>query len=335
MGLTKVLVIAFLKLESEYDTPGGHETHSVTTHLMAPSIRLLGTEQQKEDRVNKWATAQEMCCQLFSEPAAGSDLASVATRADKDGDEWILNGQKVWTSYADKADWIFALVRTGPKEPKHNGISFLLIDMDTPGIEIKPIITMAGDHEVNQTFFDDVKVPVENVVGEENDGWTVAKYLLEFERGGAYAAGLKAQINKIRKIATIEKSDTGESLIDDKNFLKSLNEAEIEVQAVLMTEHRIMSDIAERGHPGPASSILKSRGSELKQHLDGLTVSALGYYTSPQQNEARIPGSNFDVIGPDYSITAFPAYLNNRASTIYGGSNEIQRNIMAKFVLGL
>ena len=159
--------------------------------------------------------------------------------------------------------------------------------------------------------------------------------MLEFERGGAYAAGLKAQINKIKKIATIEKSDTGESLIDDKNFLKALNEAEIEVQAVLMTEHRIMSDIAERGHPGPASSILKSRGSELKQQLDGLTVSALGYYTSPQQNEARIPGSNFDVVGPDYGITAFPAYLNNRASTIYGGSNEIQRNIMAKFVLGL
>ena len=215
------------------------------------------------------------------------------------------------------------------------GITFLLIDMDTPGIEIKPIITMAGDHELNKTFFDDFIVRFDYVVGEENYGWTVAKYLLEFERGGAYAAGLKAQINKIRKIATIEKSDTGESLIDDKNFLKSLNEAEIEVQAVLMTEHRIMSDIAERGHPGPASSILKSRGSELKQHLDGLTVSALGYYTSPQQNEARIPGSNFDVIGPDYSITAFPAYLNNRASTIYGGSNEIQRNIMAKFVLGL
>ena len=207
--------------------------------------------------------------------------------------------------------------------------------MDTPGIEIKPIITMAGDHEVNQTFFDDVKVPAENVVGEENDGWTVAKYLLEFERGGAYAAGLQAQINKIKKIAAIEKSDSGETLLEDKSFLRSLNEAEIEVQAVLMTEHRIMSDIAERGHPGPASSILKSRGSELKQKLDSLTISAVGYYTSAQQNEARKLGSNLDVIGPDYGITAFPSYLNNRASTIYGGSNEIQRNIMAKFVLGL
>jgi acyl-CoA dehydrogenase len=207
--------------------------------------------------------------------------------------------------------------------------------MDTPGIEIKPIITLAGDHEVNQTFFDDVKVPVENVVGEENDGWTVAKYLLEFERGGGYAASLQEQARRIKSIASKERSDSGESLLEDKNFSRALNEVEIEVQAVLMTEHRIMSDIAERGHPGPASSILKSRGSELKQTLDELAVTAMGYYTLPLQNEARKLGSNFEVIGPDYGVTIYPQYLNNRASTIYGGSNEIQKNIMAKFVLGL
>ena len=303
--------------------------------MLVPTLLELGTEEQKMQYIKPTLHGEMIWCQGYSEPGSGSDLASLQCKAVREGDHYVVNGTKIWTTHAQYANRIFCLVRTDNTGKPQQGITFLLIDMDTPGIEIKPIITMAGDHEVNQTFFDDVKVPVENVVGEENDGWTVAKYLLEFERGGAYAAGLKAQINKIRKIATIEKSDTGESLIDDKNFLKSLNEAEIEVQAVLMTEHRIMSDIAERGHPGPASSILKSRGSELKQHLDGLTVSALGYYTSPQQNEARIPGSNFDVIGPDYSITAFPAYLNNRASTIYGGSNEIQRNIMAKFVLGL
>jgi acyl-CoA dehydrogenase len=207
--------------------------------------------------------------------------------------------------------------------------------MDTPGIEIKPIITMAGDHEVNQTFFDNVKVPVENVVGEENDGWTVAKYLLEFERGGNYAAGIQSNIEKIKQIASVERSDTGESLLEDDAFLKSLSETEIKAQALLMTEHRIMADIAERGHPGPASSILKSRGSNLKQEVDMLTVEAVGYYTMPLQNEARQPFSNVEKIGPDHALTAFPSYLNNRASTIYGGSDEVQRNIMAKFVLGL
>ena len=316
------------KAECQYVMPFG-------VNMVGPVIYTFGNDEQKEKYLPGIVSGETFWCQGYSEPGSGSDLASLQCKAVREGDHYVVNGTKIWTTHAQYANRIFCLVRTDNTGKPQQGITFLLIDMDTPGIEIKPIITMAGDHEVNQTFFDDVKVPVENVVGEENDGWTVAKYLLEFERGGAYAAGLKAQINKIRKIATIEKSDTGESLIDDKNFLKSLNEAEIEVQAVLMTEHRIMSDIAERGHPGPASSILKSRGSELKQHLDGLTVSALGYYTSPQQNEARIPGSNFDVIGPDYSITAFPAYLNNRASTIYGGSNEIQRNIMAKFVLGL
>ena len=320
---------------SECASAGAPSPTAMGLHMVGPVLMKYGTQKQKDFYLPRILSGDDFWCQGYSEPGSGSDLASLQCKAVREGDHYVVNGTKIWTTHAQYANRIFCLVRTDNTGKPQQGITFLLIDMDTPGIEIKPIITMAGDHEVNQTFFDDVKVPVENVVGEENDGWTVAKYLLEFERGGAYAAGLKAQINKIRKIATIEKSDTGESLIDDKNFLKSLNEAEIEVQAVLMTEHRIMSDIAERGHPGPASSILKSKGSELKQHLDGLTVSALGYYTSPQQNEARIPGSNFDVIGPDYSITAFPAYLNNRASTIYGGSNEIQRNIMAKFVLGL
>jgi len=219
-----------------------------------------------------------------------------------------VNGTKIWTTHAQHANRIFCLVRTDNSGKPQQGITFLLIDMDTPGIEIKPIITMAGDHEVNQTFFDDVKVPIENVVGEENDGWTVAKYLLEFERGGNYAAGIQSNINKIKQIASVERSDTGNSLLEDDAFLKSLSETEIKVQALLMTEHRIMADIAERGHPGPASSILKSSGSNLKQEVDMLTVEAVGYYTMPLQNEARQPFSNVEKIGPDYALTAFPSY---------------------------
>jgi acyl-CoA dehydrogenase len=303
--------------------------------MVGPVLMKYGTQKQKDLYLPKILSGEDFWCQGYSEPGSGSDLASLQCKAVKSGDHYIVNGTKIWTTHAQHANRIFCLVRTDNSGKPQQGITFLLIDMDTPGIEIKPIITMAGDHEVNQTFFDDVKVPVENVVGEENDGWTVAKYLLEFERGGNYAAGIQSNIDKIKQIASVERSDTGDSLLEDDAFLKSLSETEIKVQALLMTEHRIMADIAERGHPGPASSILKSSGSNLKQQVDMLTVEAVGYYTMPLQNEARQPFSNVEKVGPDHALTAFPSYLNNRASTIYGGSDEVQRNIMAKFVLGL
>lgn len=320
---------------SECASAGTPSPTAMGLAMVGPVLMKHGTQKQKDFYLPRILSGEDFWCQGYSEPGSGSDLASLQCKAVRDGDHYLINGTKIWTTHAQHANRIFCLVRTDNSGKPQQGITFLLIDMDTPGIEIKPIITLAGDHEVNQTFFDDVKVPVENVVGEENDGWTVAKYLLEFERGGGYAAALQEQARKIKSIASKERSDSGESLLEDKNFSRALNEVEIEVQAVLMTEHRIMSDIAERGHPGPASSILKSRGSELKQTLDELAVSAMGYYTLPLQNEARKLGSNFEVIGPDYGVTIYPQYLNNRATTIYGGSNEVQKNIMAKFVLGL
>ena len=320
---------------SECASSGAPSPTAMGLAMVGPVLMKHGTQKQKDFYLPRILSGEDFWCQGYSEPGSGSDLASLQCKAVRDGDHYLVNGTKIWTTHAQYANRIFCLVRTDNSGKPQQGITFLLIDMDTPGIEIKPIITLAGDHEVNQTFFDDVKVPVENVVGKENDGWTVAKYLLEFERGGGYAAGLQDQARKIKSIASKERSDSGESLLEDKNFSRALNEVEIEVQAVLMTEHRIMSDIAERGHPGPASSILKSRGSELKQTLDELAVSAMGYYTLPLQNEARKLGSNFEVIGPDYGVTIYPQYLNNRATTIYGGSNEVQKNIMAKFVLGL
>lgn len=320
---------------SECASAGTPSPTAMGLAMVGPVLMKHGTQKQKDFYLPRILSGEDFWCQGYSEPGSGSDLASLQCKAVRDGDHYLINGTKIWTTHAQHANRIFCLVRTDNSGKPQQGITFLLIDMDTPGIEIKPIITLAGDHEVNQTFFDDVKVPVENVVGEENDGWTVAKYLLEFERGGGYAASLQDQARKIKSIASKERSDSGESLLEDKNFSRALNEVEIEVQAVLMTEHRIMSDIAERGHPGPASSILKSRGSELKQTLDELAVSAMGYYTLPLQNEARKLGSNFEVIGPDYGVTIYPQYLNNRATTIYGGSNEVQKNIMAKFVLGL
>ena len=320
---------------SECASSGAPSPTAMGLAMVGPVLMKHGTQKQKDFYLPRILSGEDFWCQGYSEPGSGSDLASLQCKAVRDGDHYLVNGTKIWTTHAQYANRIFCLVRTDNSGKPQQGITFLLIDMDTPGIEIKPIITLAGDHEVNQTFFDDVKVPVENVVGEENDGWTVAKYLLEFERGGGYAASLQDQARKIKSIASKERSDSGESLLEDKNFSRALNEVEIEVQAVLMTEHRIMSDIAERGHPGPASSILKSRGSELKQTLDELAVSAMGYYTLPLQNEARKLGSNFEVIGPDYGVTIYPQYLNNRATTIYGGSNEVQKNIMAKFVLGL
>ena len=320
---------------SECASAGTPSPTAMGLAMVGPVLMKHGTQKQKDFYLPRILSGEDFWCQGYSEPGSGSDLASLQCKAVRDGDHYLVNGTKIWTTHAQHANRIFCLVRTDNSGKPQQGITFILIDMDTPGIEIKPIITLAGDHEVNQTFFDDVKVPVENVVGEENDGWTVAKYLLEFERGGGYAAALQEQARRIKSIASKERSDSGESLLEDKNFSRALNEVEIEVQAVLMTEHRIMSDIAERGHPGPASSILKSRGSELKQTLDELAVSAMGYYTLPLQNEARKLGSNFEVIGPDYGVTIYPQYLNNRATTIYGGSNEVQKNIMAKFVLGL
>lgn len=302
--------------------------------MCGPVIMKYGTQEQKDFYLPRILAGEDYWCQGYSEPGSGSDLASLQCKAVREGDEYVINGTKIWTTHAHFANRMFCLVRTDASGKPQQGITFLLIDMDTPGLKVEPILTMAGDHEVNQVFFDDVRVPVKNRVGEENDGWTVAKYLLEFERGGAYAAGLEVNIQQVEHIANQEAADGGK-LIDDPAFKAKLDDAAIRVKALEMTEHRIMSAMSAGQNPGPASSMLKTGGTELKQLIDTLAVEAVGYYMAPFEREAREPGSNIAPVGPDYALTPMATYLNNRASSIYGGSNEVQRNIMAKLVLGL
>ena len=303
--------------------------------MCAPVLMKYGTQEQKDFYLPRMLAGEDYWCQGYSEPGSGSDLASLQLRAVSDGDDYVLNGSKIWTTHAHFANRMFCLVRTDATGKPQQGITFILLEMNTPGIKVEPIITLAGEHEVNQVFFDDVRVPKANRVGEENDGWTVAKYLLEFERGGAFAAALAVGIEKVRAIASQERADTGERLIDDPAFRTKLVEAEISVKAMEATEHRVMAEIASKGNPGPASSMLKTRGTEMTQAIDELAIESLAYYAHIDHMPARTPGSNVEPIGPRYGMTAMPRYLNNRAASIYGGSNEIQRGIMAKLVLGL
>ncbi len=302
--------------------------------MVGPVIMRYGTPEQKEFYLPRILSGEDYWCQGYSEPGAGSDLASLQCRAEPDGDDYVVNGTKIWTTHAQFANRIFCLVRTDTSGKPQQGITFLLIDMDTPGITIEPIITMAGDHEVNQVFFDDVRVPQKNRVGEENDGWTVAKYLLEFERGGSYSAGLEVSLDKVKETASMERQD-GQSLKADPDFLRKLAELEIQITSLKYTEHRVMSELSQGQNPGPASSMLKANGSETSQMVLELGMEAIGFYAAPDQKAARHPNANVELIGPDYALTPMPRYLNFRASSIYGGSNEIQRNIMAKLVLGL
>lgn len=321
--------------DSEAARAGTPRLFSMGLRMVGPVIMKFGRQDQKDFYLPRIRSGEDIWCQGYSEPGSGSDLASLQTRAVREGDEYVVNGTKIWTTGAQYANRMFCLVRTGTEGKPQEGISFILIDMDTPGITIEPIITLAGDHEVNQVFFDDVRVPVANRIGEEDKGWTVAKYLLEFERGGStYAAMLEGSLKSLRRIAEAERSGGGR-LIDDPDFAARLADAEVRQQAVLFTEQRIMSDIVRRGQPGPASSMMKVFGSETNQSISELAVEAMQYYAAPFQPEARVPGSNVEPIGPDYGVPVMPKYLNFRAASIYAGSNEIQRNIMAKLVLAM
>ncbi|MBL6952642.1 MAG: acyl-CoA dehydrogenase family protein [Alphaproteobacteria bacterium] len=303
--------------------------------LVGPVLMQYGTQAQKAYYLPRILSGRDVWCQGYSEPGSGSDLASLQTKAVRQGDDYLVNGSKIWTTGAQHADRIFCLVRTGEGEKRQEGISFLLIDMDSPGITIKPIITLAGDHEVNQVFFDDVRVPLANRLGPENDGWTVAKYLLEFERGGsAYGAMVAGSLAKLRDITAAEPARGGR-LRDDPAFARKVAAAEIKQRAAEYTEHRIIADIVQRGRPGPASSIMKVLGSETNQWITELMVEAVQYHGAVYQPEARVPGNNVEPVGPEHAVPVVPKFLNFRASSIYGGSNEIQRNIVAKQVLGL
>ncbi len=303
--------------------------------MVGPCIQRYGTPEQKAFFLPRILAGEDYWCQGYSEPGSGSDLASLQCRAESDGDHYVINGSKIWTTHAHFANRMFCLVRTSSEGKPQQGITFLLLEMNTPGLTVKPIITIAGEHEVNQVFFDNVRVPKSGRLGEENDGWTVAKYLLEFERGGSSAPGLKVGLERIREMAAAEQGDAGEPLLNDPVFRSRLAAAEIAVQAIEMTEHRVMTALSSGKNPGPASSMLKTQGTEARQLLDEIAIDTAAHYAMVYQPAARTPGSNEPPVGPAHSMTAMPRYLNNRAASIYGGSNEVQRNIMAKLVLGL
>jgi alkylation response protein AidB-like acyl-CoA dehydrogenase len=305
--------------------------------MVGPVIMKYGTPEQKAKYLPAIVSGDIMFCQGYSEPGSGSDLASLKTRAVRDGDDYVINGTKIWTTGAHVADHMFCLVRTSTEGKAQDGISFVLIDsMKTPGLTVAPILTLAGDHEVNQVFFDNVRTPVANRIGPENAGWTVAKYLLEFERGGdAYTPNLHARLEDVRRIAREETADGAGRLIEERDFATRMAEAEIAIHGLEMIELQVLSDLSRGRNPGAVSSLMKIRGSETLQIIDHLGVEALGLYAAPFEPQARLLGHNQPTVTPEYGITAAPLYLNNRASTIYAGSNEIQRNIIAKAILGL
>ena len=297
--------------------------------MVAPVIMKYGSEAQKEYYLPKLLAGEHYWCQGYSEPQAGSDLAALQLRADSDGDDYVLNGSKIWTTHAHVANHMFCLVRTNRDGRPQEGITFLLLEMDTPGLTVKPIISIAGDHDFNQVFFDNVRVPKANRLGDEGKGWTVAKTLLEYERAAAYAAGL------IEALAEVRAAAKEAEMLDDPAIRRRFAELDSQVRTIHAVEDMVLAAIGEGRDPGPASSMLKVQGTECQHKIQELAVDVAGIYAAPYQYEARQAGSNEGYVGPESALTATARYFNGRAASIYGGSNEIQRNIMAKLVLGL
>ncbi|MCW1381610.1 acyl-CoA dehydrogenase family protein [Novosphingobium sp. KCTC 2891] len=304
--------------------------------MVGPVIYTFGTAEQKARFLPRILSGEDWWCQGYSEPGAGSDLASLRTRAvlTDDGQHYIVNGQKTWTTMAQHADWGFFLVRTNPDAKQQEGISFLLIDMKTPGITVRPIITLGGEHEVNEVFLEDVKVPVENRIYEENKGWTCAKFLLAHERAGiAGVAASKRGIERIRDIAGTE-MDGDRPLLANPFYRRKVAELEMDLTALEFTELRTLANEASGKGSGAEANVLKIKGSEIQQRITELALEAAGHYGAPYFRGFG-EGDNEHPIGPDWATRTAPSYFNMRKTTIYGGSNEVQRNIIAKMVLGL
>ena len=312
---------------------------SFSLKMVAPVLMKYGSDAQKKRFLPKIAAAEELWCQGYSEPGSGSDLASLRTKAERVGDHYVVNGQKIWTTNAHWADWMFCLVRTSNEGKRQEGISFLLIDMKTPGIKVDPIYLVDGTrtpmrHEVNQVFFTDVKVPVEMRVGEENQGWTYAKYLLEFERGGqAFGPRLRKAFRHLKELAHTQ-LDGGEPLSHDPKWREKVAALEMEIDAVEMNELMFYSSMKSGQNPGTQASIVKMRGTEVGQKVTELAVEAVGWYGAPF-TELRNYDSNVVPVGGEYVDDVAPRYFNQRKTTIYGGSSEVQRNVLAKAMLGL
>ncbi|MDZ7781623.1 MAG: acyl-CoA dehydrogenase family protein [Halioglobus sp.] len=315
---------------SERAAAGAPDVMPFGVVMVAPVIIAYGNDEQKSRFLPRILSSEDWWCQGYSEAGAGSDLASVKTRADRDGDDYVVNGSKIWTTYAQYANWIFCLVRTDSSGRKQEGITFLLIDMESPGVTVRPIDTIDGFHHLNEVYFDNVRVPVENRIGEEGEGWTYAKSLLVQERLSiAEVANSKRGLNEVRELARRE-INGGVSLLDDPLFARRLTDIEIDLMAVEYTELRALAAIAEGNTPGPESSLLKLQGTEIQQRVQELRMDVAGYYSGTLQGELSA-----EELGHDYADAAQKQYFRGRASSIYGGSNEIQKNITAKYVLGL
>ncbi len=300
--------------------------------MVGPVIMTFGNAAQQQRFLPRIAAAQDFWCQGYSEPGSGSDLASLKTKAERHGDHYLVNGQKTWITLAQYADWIFCLVRTDPAVRAQAGISFLLIDMTTPGITVRPIVTMDGGQEVNEVWFEDVKVPVENLVGEENKGWTYAKFLLGHERSNIAGVGLsKRELERLKQIAARERKH-GKPLLEDPAFAARIAQVEIELMALEITQLRVLSDEAARKAPGAEASLLKIKGTEIQQGLSELMMQAIGPYGLSFDRGSEVKGAP---AAPAFAGGISATYCNLRKTSIYGGSNEIQKNIISQWLLRL
>ncbi len=303
--------------------------------MIGPLIIKFGSDEQKKRYLPRIVNGKDWWCQGYSEPGAGSDLASLQTKAVRDGDHYVVNGTKTWTTLAQYANMMFCLVRTSNEGKRQQGISFLLVDMAVHGVTVRPIQTMDGGREINEVFLDSVRVPVENRIGEENKGWTYAKVLLGFERTGISAIGRsKKLLLKVREIAASEPMGEG-TLNDDPDFRLKIAEVEVDLLALESVVLRVLAAEAAGREIGPEASLLKIKGTEIQQSISELLFEAIGNYAHPYVPEALETGWNEDPIGPDYAASLAPQYFNWRKRSIYGGTNEIQKNIIAKRVLGL
>ena len=298
--------------------------------MVANVIIAYGTDEQKSYFLPRILKSEDWWCQGYSEPGSGSDLASLKTKAERDGDDFIINGAKIWTTYAQYADWIFCLVRTDNSGKKQEGITFILVDMKTEGIKVNPIISIDNHHSLNEVEFNNVRVPAKNVVGEVGKGWTVAKALLAHERTGiAGVADVKRAVRVIKEVAAKEENG-GQRLLDDPGFQQRLADIEVELMALEFTELRTLATQAAGGFPGPESSLLKIKGTELQQATQELLMEIAAYYQGVLPTDL-----DSNALGHEFATDARRSYMYGRAATIYGGSNEVQKNIIAKYVLGL
>ena len=304
-------------------------------NMVGPVIIAFGNAWQKQHYLPRILSSEDWWCQGYSEPGAGSDLASLKTRAERQGERYVVNGQKTWTTLAQYADMIFCLVRTASTGKRQEGISFLLIDMSTPGVTVRPIITLDGEHEVNEVWFEDVEVPAQNLVGEEGRGWTYAKFLLAHERSGIAGVGASKRELRVLKYIASQERRNGRPLIEDPRFRDRIARVEIDLMALEITNLRLLAAEREGRAPGAEVSMLKIKGTDIQQALTELMMDAIGPYALPHLPDAW--GNHWlgEHVGPDYAAPLAARYFNYRKVSIYGGSNEIQRNIVAQHILGL